>query len=61
MANYTPAQMAAFLRMCGSSQCSDACPYTGAGGKASDGKYRSCGDAMMLDAAEGLEEVAKDG
>lgn len=53
MANYTPQQMAGFLRLCAKGFCSDACPWAGVETK--------CQDQMMRDAADLLEEVAEDG
>lgn len=52
MPNYTPEQMAVFLRRCAKHLCDDSCPWR------SDVR---CDEKLMEAAAELLEEVAEDG
>lgn len=49
MANYSPKEMAVFLRRCGNEICDDSCPCAGMDG--------DCGGALMRMGAEVLEEV----
>ena len=52
MANYTPEQMAVFLRRCAKHLCDDSCPWCGDAVR--------CDEKLMEAAAELLEEVAED-
>ena len=52
MPNYTPEQMAVFLRRCANGVCDDSCPWTNV--------PIQCEEQMMRDVAELLEEVAGD-
>ncbi|MBP3304912.1 MAG: hypothetical protein J6L24_02980 [Oscillospiraceae bacterium] len=52
MANYSPKEMAVFLRRCGDGVCDDSCPCADFDG--------DCGGALMRMGAEVLEEVAED-
>ena len=52
MANFTPEQMAVFLRRCAKHICDDSCPWC------SDVR---CNEKLMEAAAELLEEVVEDG
>ena len=49
MANYTPKEMAVFLRRCADGVCDDSCPWADV--------PTNCEEAMMRDASELLEEV----
>ena len=51
MANYSPKEMAMFLRRCGNEICDDSCPCAGMDG--------DCGGALMRMGAEVLEEMAE--
>ena len=52
MANYSPKEMAVFLRRCAKHICDDSCPWAGLPTR--------CEEKMMESAAELLEEVAED-
>ena len=51
MVNYTPKQMAVFLRRCVKHLCDDSCPWC---------RDVRCDEKLMSAAAELLEEVAGD-
>ena len=50
--NYSPKEMAVFLRRCANNVCDDSCPWCDV--------PVDCEEQMMRDAAEVLEEVAED-
>lgn len=50
--NYTPKEMAVFLRRCADGICDDSCPWVDV--------PTNCEEQMMRDASELLEEVGED-